>query len=96
MAYHKYANHVVDNRGFTVGTATVQVYNAGGTTAATIYSDQAGTVITGGTITADATDGYFEFFVSTGDYAAGSKFKLVTTKAGFSFRERDYEGIVGL
>lgn len=82
-----------DGAGNIIPSATVAVYLAGTTTAASVY-----TAVSGGTavnsVTSDATDGTFLFYVDDSDYTAGSqRFKIVLSKSGYSSQTFDYLSI---
>lgn len=84
MRFHKY-DYIRDQLGNAVGSASVNVYLAGGETAATIYTAQSGgsSVSDAPQLTTD-DDGFFEFWVDDGDYDHDQKFKLEITKSGFT------------
>ena len=84
-----------DGSGNVISDATVTVYLAGTTTAATIYSEvSGGSAISGSAITT-GTDGSFEFFVDSSDYATSQYFKVVLTKSGYATKTYDQCNIFG-
>lgn len=72
-----------DSNGVILRSATVNVYLAETTTAATIYTSSTST--TGvNSVTTDATDGSFTFYVDAFDYGSYQKFKFVLSKPSLS------------
>lgn len=70
--------------GAVIASATVTVYLAGTTTAATCYADTTtGTPLASSQTTTSAS-GYFEFFIDNADYASTQRFKLVISKTGYT------------
>lgn len=90
MAKYAFQDHYTDGMGRVVPSGTVNVYEAGTTTAATIY-DSDGDAISGAQITTD-DDGYFIFYVDDADYSAGQKFDIKLSKT--NFRTKTYEDVV--
>uniref|UniRef100_A0A6H1Z9G6 Tail protein n=1 Tax=viral metagenome TaxID=1070528 RepID=A0A6H1Z9G6_9ZZZZ len=90
-AYHGTAK---DQNGRVIYSATVNVYTAGTTTAATCYASEAGAALSGGATTSDAY-GAFEFWVDSGDYTQDQEFKVVISKSGYSSVTYDYIHIPG-
>lgn len=77
-----------DGAGNIVPSATVSVYLAGTTTAASVYA-----AYTGGTAVSSVTtgtDGVFEFYIDDTDYAGTQQFKIVISKSNYSSITRDY------
>lgn len=77
-----------DGAGNIVPSATVSVYLAGTTTAASVYE-----AYTGGTAVSSVTtgtDGVFEFYIDDTDYAGTQQFKIVISKSNYSSITRDY------
>jgi parallel beta-helix repeat protein len=77
-----------DGAGNIVPSATVSVYLAGTTTAASVYA-----AYTGGTAVnsvTSGTDGVYEFYVDDTDYAVGQRFKIYISKTGYSSITHDY------
>lgn len=74
-----YTAYTKDQNGRIIASATVNVYLAGTTTAASIYTTLAGATAVN-SVTSDA-NGKFEFYVSRFDYDVGQQFKLVISKA---------------
>lgn len=69
-----------DVLGNTVGSATVSVYLAGSSTAATIYQSLDGT--TGVNSVTANNSGIYEFWVDRFDYDSSQKFKIITSRTG--------------
>ena len=77
-----------DGAGNIVTSATVNIYLAGTTTAASVYE-----AYTGGTAVSSVTtgtDGVFEFYIDDTDYAGTQQFKIVISKSNYSSITRDY------
>lgn len=77
-----------DGAGNIVPSATVSVYLAGTTTAASIY-----TALAGGTAVnsvTSGTDGSFEFYIDDTDYAGTQRFKITIAKSNYASVTRDY------
>ena len=74
-----------DGNGKVIPSASVQIYVADSTSApSAIYEAKTGgTAITDGIVTADST-GRFTVYVDDGDYAIGSEFDAVISKANFN------------
>ncbi len=100
MAYYPVKYKVDDLYGAVLPDASVIVYLAGTTTAATIYDSEGGSVVSASTLTTDSS-GDFEFWISDGDYATSQRFKLVMSKTGFVTKTIDdmviaWDGVVTL
>lgn len=77
-----------DGAGNIITSATISVYLAGTTTAASVYE-----AYTGGTAVSSVTtgtDGVFEFYIDDTDYAGTQQFKIVISKSNYSSITRDY------
>jgi hypothetical protein len=77
-----------DGAGNIIPSATVSVYLAGTTTAASIY-----TALAGGTAVnsvTSGTDGSFEFYIDDTDYAGTQRFKITIAKSNYASVTRDY------
>lgn len=83
-----------DGAGNIVPSATVSVYLAGTTTAASVYATYTGGTAVNSVTT--GTDGSFEFYVDDTDYAGTQRFKIVISKTGYSSITRDYISIFDL
>ena len=82
MSRYIFQDAAVDGKGNRVTSATVSVYEAGGSTAASIYTASAGGIAVN-SVTTGAIDGTFSFYVDTGDYTNTKKFKLSVSKTDF-------------
>lgn len=80
-----------DGAGNIIPSATVSVYEAGGTTAASIYTTLAGATAVNSVTS--GTDGSFEFYISRFDYNRDTQFKMVISKTGYSTITWDYVSI---
>jgi hypothetical protein len=80
-----YTDTLYDTFGNAISGATVNVYVAGTTTPATIYSDNLGTGTTNPLTT--GSDGSYDF------YAANGRYDLVITHPGHTFSSADTAGI---
>jgi hypothetical protein len=92
MPRASYTGVARDGAGNIIGGATISVYLAGTTTAATIYS-----AYSGGTSTSyvtSGTDGAFTFYADYADYTMLQKFKIVIAKSGFTPKTIDYIDMV--
>ncbi len=81
MSRYKYQDVVRDGNGVIISSATVSVYLAGTTTAASIY-----TASSGGTAVHSVTsgsDGVFYFYVDVSDYPTSQAFKLIISHNSF-------------
>lgn len=78
----RYFGVLQDVSGNAIVTATLYVYLANTTTAATIYSDNGSTTKDNSFLT-DATDGTYEFWAANGVY------DLVFSKTGYTFTDAD-------
>lgn len=76
-----------DGAGNVVSSATVKLFEAGGTTAATFYSSATSTA--GITSTTSGSDGTFSIYVDNFDYDAEQTFKITIEKAGYSTKTTD-------
>jgi len=78
-----FQDYAVDQNGQVVVSATINVYLAGTSTAASIYTAE-----TGGTavnsVTSDSTTGYFSFYVDDTDYDTFQEFKIQIVKPNYS------------
>lgn len=77
-----------DGKGQVIPSATVTIYEAGSTTAASVYTTLTGTTAVN-SVTAD-TDGTFEFYISFFDYDSDKQFKMVISKTGYTSVTWDY------
>ncbi len=85
---YKYQGVTKNGNGKVLQSATIAVYEAGGTTAADVYTaNSGGTAVN--SVTSD-TSGFFYFWVDSGDYAGAQGFKLVISKANFASSTYDY------
>lgn len=83
MARYAYQNVVRDKQGRIVASATIVIYEADSTTAATIYEAKSGgSAVSGASLTSDS-DGRFLFYVDDGDYSSGQQFDFAITKTGY-------------
>lgn len=84
----KYEGVCRSGNGVVIQSATISVYLAGTTTAASVY-----TALTGGSavnsVTSDSIDGSYVFYVDEADYAANQKFKTITTHTNFRTKTSD-------
>jgi hypothetical protein len=71
-----------DKAGNPVSSGTANVYLAGTTTAASVYTSLAGATAVNSVTSGD--DGTFEFWVSRFDYDIDQKFKIVLSKDGYT------------
>jgi hypothetical protein len=71
---YKYEGVARDGAGNLINAATVSVYLAGGTTAATVYEDESD-VASVNSVTCD-DDGQFEFWVRNTDYNVSQQFRV--------------------
>lgn len=84
MARYVYNGTVRDKAGIAIESATVTVYEADTTTAATIYTAKTGgSAVSGAEVTTD-TGGRYVFYVDDADYLSGDQFDLMYTKSGYS------------
>ena len=84
MARMIYQGVTVDGLGRAMDSATVTVYEADTTTAATIYDAKTGgSVISGAQVTSSST-GYFSFYVDTGDYTVSQLFDITIEKTNYT------------
>jgi hypothetical protein len=84
MARYAYNGTVRDRQGYAIASATVTVYEADGTTGATIYEAKTGgSAVADSTATSD-TGGRYTFYVDDADYLSGDQFDLTVTKSGYS------------
>lgn len=96
MARYIYEGIARDGAGNIVASATVTVYLAGTTTAATIYSAYSGGTADADSAVATGTDGKFTFYVDETDYATSQEFKVVIAKSGYASITYDYIKIFGI
>lgn len=82
MARYRYGSVLRDGNGCILASATVSVYLAGTTTAASIYTASSGGTAVN-SVTTD-TDGSFEFYVDESDYGYGQLFKLTGSLTGYT------------
>ena len=82
-----YQSTMVDGNGRVVDEGTVTVYEAGGTTAVTVYAASSGGSSVGSVET--DTDGSFDFWVDNTEYAYTQRFKLVLSKSGYVSQTMD-------
>jgi hypothetical protein len=84
MARYVFNGTVRDRKGYALSSATVTVYEADTTTAATIYDAKTGgSAISGAELTTDS-GGRYTFYVDDGDYVSGDQFDITITKSGYS------------
>lgn len=77
-----YQNVAKDGNGHIIPSATINVYEAGGTTAANIYvASSGGSAVN--SVTSDSDDGSFSFYVDEADYGSDQLFKTITSKTGY-------------
>jgi len=88
MARYKYQGVCKDGNGRVIVSATITVYLAGGTTAATVYAAESGGSSVG-SVTSDSTDGSFSFWVDDTEYAATQRFKISISKTDFTTKTYD-------
>jgi len=84
MARYIYQGTAQDGTGRVIGSATVSVYLAGTTTAATIYAANTGAADSDSAVSTDATYGTFSFFVDNTDYKPTQLFKVVISKTNYT------------
>lgn len=84
-----YTGTARDGHGHVISGATVSVYLAGTTTAATIYTTDV-IVTSVNSVTSD-TDGTFTFYVDAADYSPGQGFDITISKSGYT--SNTYEDI---
>ncbi|MFA5377782.1 MAG: hypothetical protein WC455_18675 [Dehalococcoidia bacterium] len=82
MARYRYGSVLRDGNGCILASATVSVYLAGTTTAASVYTASSGGTAVN-SVTTD-TDGSFEFYVDESDYGYGQLFKLSGSLTGYT------------
>ena len=82
MPRSSYTGIARDGNGHIISSATVSVYLAGTTTAATIYTSNIGGVATSYVTT--GSNGVFTFYLDYSDYSMLQKFKIIISKSGFS------------
>lgn len=90
MSVYRLYGYNVDGNGTVIADATVNVYEAGGTTTITCYDTYGATdAVSGSELTTDDS-GNWECFVKDSDYVSGTQFKTVSTKAGYITVTEDY------
>ena len=80
-----------DGVGQIIPSATVSVFLAGTTTAASIYASLTSTTAVNSVTS--SSDGTFEFYISRFDYNNDQQFKLVIAKTGYTTNTWDYTTI---
>lgn len=95
MARFIYQGVAQDTSGTVIKEATVTVYLAGTTTAATIYAAETGDAESDNTVSTSATTGAFSFWIDTDDYALTQRFKIVISKTGYTSQTLDNINIIG-
>jgi hypothetical protein len=87
MARYKYQGTWTDGNGRRIDSATVSIYLAGTTTAASVYAASAG----GSPVNSVTTDtsGYYSFWIDDGDYTNAQLFKIIMSKANFQSKTID-------
>jgi len=87
-------DHARDGAGRLIPSATVQIYQADGTTPPTnMYTAKTGgSAITTGLTTA-GTDGYFAIYIDDADHPLNTEFDMVITKT--SYESRSYYDLRG-
>lgn len=84
----KYTGVARDRYGNVIPSATVSIYLAGTTTAASVYTTETSSTIVN-SVTTDAS-GVYSFWVDAATYAYSQRFKTVTTKTGYLPQTNDY------
>jgi len=90
MARYIFQGTFRDGQGNIIPDGTVTVFDAGTTTASTLYA-----VSSGGTSVNSVTsddNGFFCFYVDSSDYSGGSQFDITLSKSGYS--DKTYEDVV--
>jgi hypothetical protein len=90
MARYIFQGTFRDGQGNIIPDGTVTVFNAGTTTASTLY-----TASSGGTSVNSVTsddNGFFYFYIDSSDYAENSQFDITLSKSGYS--DKTYEDVV--
>lgn len=87
MARYKHQGVWTDGNGRRINSATVSVYLAGTTTAASVYAASSGGAAVN-SVTTDST-GLYEFWIDDTDYTQEQLFKVTLTKSGFQSKSID-------
>lgn len=95
MARHKFTGTARDGFGTIIASASVAVYLAGTTTAATIYAASTGDA-DADSVVSSGTDGVFTFYVDETDYATSQQFKMVISKSGYTSVTYDNVPVFGV
>lgn len=90
MARFLYQGTAKDQMGKVLDAASVAVYLAGSTTAATIYALETGAADADSIVASDST-GFFSFWIDEADYNYGQRFKIIISKT--SFESKTYDNI---
>lgn len=77
-----------DAQGAVIASATITVYLANGTTLATVYESETGSALSGSKTTTNS-NGFFEFWVSDGDYSTTQLFRVIGIKEAFADLDLD-------
>ncbi len=72
-----------DGAGHVIQSGTISVYTTGTTTPTSIYTSSTGAVAVN-SVTSDATDGSFTFYVDNSDYDTSQRFDITLSKSGYS------------
>jgi len=87
MARYIYQGTTEDQNGVIIPSATVFVFEAGGSTPANIYTASSGGAAVN-SVTSDS-NGFFSFYVDDTDYSSNQLFKITISKTGFSEQDQD-------
>lgn len=90
MARYIFQGTFRDGQGNVVSDGTISVYDAGTTTASTLYAASSG----GTSVSSVDSDsnGFFYFYIDSSDYAENSQFDITLSKSGYS--DKTYEDVV--
>ena len=91
MSRYIYQGTYKDQMGKVVTSGTISVFEAGGSTPASIYTASAGGSAVN-SVTSDSSTGKFSFYVDEGDYATTQKFKITLSKT--DYQPQSYDDIV--
>lgn len=91
MARYLYSGFARDGSGNVISAATISIFLAGTTTAASVYTAAAGGVAVNAVTS--GTDGSFSFYVDDTVYFQSQKFKILIEKPGYTTRTIDYIAI---
>jgi hypothetical protein len=90
MARYIFQGTFRDGQGNIIPDGTVTVFDAGTTTASTLYAASSGGTPVN-SVTSD-DNGFFCFYVDSSDYSAGSQFDITLSKSGYS--DKTFEDVV--